>query len=74
MTTLRLSYHEIMDTDFTAIDAEILHDEQQVAHYRNYDPSSLSKEIYANQSEDFTMPSVEVARQFLTSNEDYHPA
>jgi len=71
MITLRFTFHEIMDTDFTAVDVEMLQAGKLVEVYRNYDADQLLKEIYANQAEEFCLPSVECARSFLESSGRY---
>ena len=68
---LRFTFHEIMDTDFTAVDVELLRSGKVIGAYRNYEPDQLRKEICANQAEEFALPSIGVARQFLESSGCY---
>lgn len=72
MITIRLTYYEVMERDFTAVDAEILRGKRRLAFYRNYDPRQLDKEIYANQAEEFSFPTTGAARKFLESSGCYH--
>ena len=68
---LRFTYHEIMDRDFTAVDVEVFRGQRCVANYSNYDEMRVAKEIFANQTEEFLMPSLKAARKFLESSGRY---
>jgi len=71
MITLRFTYHEIIDTDRTAIDITVLDNHLPVAAFRNYAPDALTKEIYANQSESFQLPDLATALAMIRSNGEY---
>lgn len=72
MTKVDFTYSEIIDHDWTAIDVTISHDGLPVAAYRNYNPDDYpAGDICGNQSETFTLPSVEVAIQMIESCGEY---
>lgn len=71
MVTLRFSYSEIMDTDWTAITIEVIQDGQPLHAFRNYAPEALTKEIYGNQSESFQLSDLKTALAFVRSNPVY---
>ncbi|MCU0318974.1 MAG: hypothetical protein MUE88_02695 [Flavobacteriales bacterium] len=68
MVTLQFTYHEIMDTDWTAIDLAVLENGQPLAVFRNYDREELVKEIYGNQTETFLLPDLTTALRMIASN------
>ena len=71
MVTLHFSYHEIMDSDWTAVDITVLENDQPVAAFRNYDREELTKEIYGNQTENFQLPDLATALRMIASNDSY---
>ncbi len=71
MVTLRWSYHEIEDTDFTGVEIEILEDGQAVELYANFDRQDSWKQTWGNQTETFLLPTVESARHFIASADCY---
>jgi len=73
MITLHWSYHEIADTDFTAVEIELLADGHCLEAWTNYDRQNSSKEVWGNQTETFTLPTLEAARQFIASPGCYFP-
>jgi hypothetical protein len=72
MVILEFLYHEIMEQDYTAIDARIIRNGSVIAHFANYDRQNFGDEIYANQSEEFEFPDQLSARSFLASAGTYH--
>jgi hypothetical protein len=68
---MRFHFHEVIDTDFTAVRAEILCGARVIAEYRNFDPQTVVEEMYANQSEQFALPDEPTARLFLESSGAY---
>ncbi len=67
MVTLHWSYHEIQDTDFTGVEIEIYDGSLLLETWANFDRKDSWKEVWGNQTESFTLPSLEVARQFIAS-------
>ena len=72
MATLHFTYHEIIDTDWTAVDIVLFERDVPVAAFCNYDRAALTKESYANQTETFQLPDTTTALAMLRSNADYH--
>ena len=71
MTEVEFRFHEIIDTDYTAVDACICANGQPVVAFRNYDRRALTKVIHANQTERFAFPTFEAALHFIRSNRSY---
>ncbi len=71
MVTLHWSYHEIADTDYTGIEIKIYAQGLLVETWANFDRQSSWKEVWGNQIETFTLPSLEAARLFITSSDCY---
>lgn len=82
MVTIKFTYFEIMSTDFTGIIIKIIDkDGTIVTSYRNFDPADYEKaentepakwrNIWKNQSESFDVKSIELAKHFITSNNNY---
>jgi len=71
MVTLRFTYHEIMDSDWAAIDLAVLENGQPLAAFRNYNREELTKEIYGNQTETFELPDLVTALRMIASNGSY---
>jgi len=71
MIKLILQYYEIIDQDYTAVDAFVVRNQQAIAHFRNYDPKTVNKGIFGNQTEFFALPNIAVARTFLLSAGTY---
>ena len=67
MVTLPWSYYEIQDTDFTGVQIEISVGKQLLELWSNFDRKDSCKEVWGNQTESFTLPSLEAARQFIVS-------
>ncbi len=67
MVTLHWSYHEIEDTDFTAVEIEIWEAGEFLEAWTNFDRQGCHKEVWGNQTETFTLPTVDAARQFIAS-------
>lgn len=68
MTRLSFTYHEIMDTDFTAITVTIRTPGKRALRFANFDPQQVQEEMYANQTEKFVAPTHEMALGFVRSN------
>ena len=71
MVTLHFTYHEIIDTDWTAVDIVLLERDVPTMTFCNYDRAALIKEIYANQTETFQLPDRATALAMLRSNAHY---
>jgi len=71
MVTLQFTYHEIMDSDWAAIDLAVLENGQPLAAFRNYNREELTKEIYGNQTETFELPDLVTALRMIASNGSY---
>jgi len=71
MVTLRFTYHEIMDSDWAAIDLAVLENGQPLAAFRNYNREELTKEIFGNQTETFELPDLATALRMIASNGSY---
>lgn len=70
MAFMRLTYCEIMDLDFTGVRATVETDQGKVvARFLNYDPGD--GEIHDNQTELFTIPSIEIGMMMLQENKEY---
>ncbi len=67
MVKVVFQYHEIIESDYTAVDAFIESAKRRVAHFRNYSHDALDRPIYGNQRESFQFPSIAAARRFLKS-------
>jgi hypothetical protein len=72
MTHLRFQYFEVADRDYTAISIEIEQAGKSVACFRNWDSSAETKQIWGNQYEEFRLPSIQVALDFIKSAGCYH--
>lgn len=72
MVKLKVQYYEINEMDFTGVKAEVFDENQmKLAEYKNFDPEEYnSDDIWANQTETFTLPSLEVVEQ-MYRNIDY---
>lgn len=73
MVTVRFSYAEIIDVDQTAVDVEILANNCIVHAFRNYDATTIGKEICGNQTEVFELPDMPAALRMISSNPSYLP-
>lgn len=71
MVILELQYFEIMDKDFTAVEARIFIGGICARIFRNFDASDSQKERYSNQSERFELPDQYAAVAFIRSNHGY---
>ena len=74
MISLRMTYFEIIDTDYTAVLAEIWVNGQRAGTFSNLSAAKLrerAKPIYANQAEEFTFSKIDEARSFLASSRSY---
>lgn len=71
MVRLELQYFEIMDLDFTAIEARILVDGVCSRVFRNFDDEWCDRGRYGNQAETFQFPDEARAVAFLKSNASY---
>ncbi|WP_395744381.1 hypothetical protein [Prosthecobacter sp.] len=67
MVTLHWSYHEIADTDYTAVEIEIYEQDRHVETWANFDRDHIWKEVWGNQTEKFVLPSLGAARLFIAS-------
>jgi hypothetical protein len=67
---LKMSYSEIMDQDFTAVDAKVLDEKGNlVAHFRNHSPGEA--ETYSNQVDTFPLPTAEIGLEMLRNTKGY---
>ena len=72
MVILAFQYFEVMDRDFTAIEARIFVDDVCARVFRNFDASDCRKERYSNQTERFELPDEPSAVAFIESNHGYN--
>lgn len=71
MVTLRWSYYEIEDTDYTGVEIEIHEGSQLLECWSNFDRHESWKEVWGNQIEFFTMPTLDAARELIASARCY---
>lgn len=71
MVLLELQYFEIMDRNFTAIEARVYIGGICSRIYRNFDALNDTKERYGNQMERFELRDEATAVAFIESNPDY---
>lgn len=72
MVQINFQFHKIEDWDFTAVDITICTNDGFLERYANFDRPTLTKKIWANQSELFHLPTMEIARAFVASAGEYH--
>ena len=71
MVTLELQYFEVMDRDFTAIEARIFVGGVCARLLRNFDANGCQQERYGNQAEHFEFADDSAALSFIKSNRAY---
>ncbi len=72
MVQVHFQFHEIEDSDFTAVEIILHANNGLMERYVNYERESLVKEIWGNQCEVFHLPTMEMAHAFVASTGKYH--